>query len=327
MADFTLPIDKIYKGHYTIEEKEFICFFTINKENKTQALDFITNDLYDINQFYTIDYELTLSELNYYKKLYDFTKDKSIFIVKSIENCTKNVEFFNLLRFFNLKDYKDIFEKETDQKTLNFVVDKIQKYTQRYIGKESAAIYAEQLKKYNSIFEILTLLPFEILSLNIPFWVFELKTHIQVYIEFYVCSINELKNCNRYNFKIKDVWENKNILQDKIDEIILNDSLRHKENCINLLKNRLNEANQTLLKEKTEAKNTNDEELLQEIEIIQDEFKEIEKYIESENINYEDTPYEWWPSLLYPVVEIYKEDSNLDFQILDDMFSYEISYL
>ena len=213
------------------------------------------------------------------------------------------IKYKKTLRFFEIDDYKLIYSDIVEQSILNVIIDKILKYTARYIGKESSLIYAEQLKKYNNIFDIITLLPVELLEKNKPFWCSEINSNRVVYIRFVAFNINQFATFNKYDMKANvQISE----FQKKSFEILLDikntRDNKYKQQCKNIILNKIADARNVLAEEMKYSKITNDAELLFEIKSIGEELIGIESLLD--NHEYIENDYSWWPSILYPIIEV-----------------------
>lgn len=303
MNNSNLIEGKIYKGFYVKNDKNYFCYFVID-ETKTQAVDIFTNERFKIYNFTSIEYECDQSELKHLRKIYKNNKNSEIFVQKNSEDAFINYNFNRILRFFELLDYSDIFKDDIDQKTLNNVILKIQNYVKRHIGIIESIEYTKQLKKAKTILEVLTFIPKELIDKNkIPFWIDILKQNTNKFIPAYYQPMNKILEYNKYDLNIfvnhTDRNLHKSIIEEKIENIKNNENFVYENKCKNKIFERIKEARITLENELIIANNTNDEDLIFEINIIKEELEKIENQVD--NINFYDAVIEWWPDLLYPV--------------------------
>jgi len=319
MNNSNLVDGKIYKGVYPNGDKNYFCYFLID-ETKTQAIDVFTNERFKIHNFSFIEYNCDKAELKHFKKIYKDNKNKQIFIEKKPEDNFNNYNYNKILRFFELSDYTEIFKDDIDLKILNNVILKIQKYVKKYIGIIESIEYAKQLKNAKTVFEILTFIPKELIDQNkIPFWIDILKTNTPRFVPAYYQPMNKILEYNKYDLNIfvnhTDRELHKSIVEQKIENIKRNEKIIYENKCKNKILDRLKDARITLENEFVIASNTNDEDLIFEINIIKEELQKIEHGIS--DINFYSPSIDWWPDLLYPVpiVDVFESDEQTLFEL------------
>lgn len=301
MQKLNLKENKICKGYYIKENEKRFCFF--KKISNDLYIDVITNEEIKLNKFDIVEYDYNLLEYKHCFKYFKNNKDYNIFLVKDIDTIIKNQFFNKILRFFDLEDYKIIYEKNINPEILNKVITKVQKYSKRYIGFRESINYAKQLNCAETILEILTFLPHEFIEKITPFWIDILKNNSSEYFSIFSYSIEEITYYNNFNLSLFLNFKDKNSsderVMQKIQTIRTNEENLYLKNCSDKVYKRLQEARITLENELVIAKETNDEDLIFEINIISDELQKIEDTIS--NLNFYEDVITWWPELLYPV--------------------------
>ena len=161
----------------------------------------------------------------------------------------------------------------------------------------------KQLNYAETILEILTFLPHEFIEKITPFWIDILKNNSSEYFSIFSYSIEEITYYNNFNLSLFLNFKDKNSsderVMQKIQTIRTNEENLYLKNCSDKVYKRLQEARITLENELVIAKETNDEDLIFEINIISDELQKIEDTIS--NLNFYEDVITWWPELLYPV--------------------------
>jgi hypothetical protein len=321
-----LENNKIYKGNYILNDINYFCFF---KKTKNGIVDVITNEIIDFEKIYMVHH---IFDISFYKLLrlkYKKTKDKNLF--KELEAQTYHLILYysKILRFFNLDDLNLIKDKNTEKEILNRVIEKIQKYSKRYIGQQASLIYAEQLKKFNNLKEIFSFLPNEFLEKVNPFWVDVLKGS-QEFIFSSNYPLDLIESCNKFDYNLYDIENIKNTFDQKIENLkskILKDKTEnYRQKAKTLLNRKILEANETLENEIIQALKTGDSDLLKEISIIQDKIKEIENNLDLllSKITPDQEEKEWFPELLYPFEKInidYNLNKEINFETNEDVQS------
>ena len=327
--------NKIYQGFYTFNREEYFSFFKI--DDKDTAVDIITNQNFNLDKFTTIYYDVNLNYIKYIKHLYKNNKDLSLFLKKDSITVHLNTFFSKILRFFNLQEYTELSSTDIGKEKLDSVISKLKKYTRRYMDQPSIDIYAKHLEQFQSIKDILSVLPTELTEKVNPFWVKILQDgSLFTWSADYPIEAYELFNYFGFNV-LTHVSENKKNVTNKYKKILeeyipicesIHDDVltTFKQKNKNLFTEKLKEAFSTLENENEIAKELNDEDLLKEIDILKNELKDIEDKIEKLiaddsfiNLNI----YDWFPELLYPVPDDYTiEEIKFIYFSLTDVISY-----
>jgi len=297
----------IFKGNYEYNEESCICFFEKKDDNK--VYDVITNKEIDINMIQTIESEFDLKFFKYVRRLHKNNKNYNVFKTKDFENYFFESEFFyKILTHFGIENYKTVFEKNQKQEILDHVIEKITKYSKRYFGEENSKIYANYLKNYNSIIELLTFIPEELLNIKVPFWIedlYKLKTNKSIFvgnIEFKIYEINVMKDVMDHNMTIEEVVDDPDLIELKVKKLEEIEFIQnYKDACINALKKRIEESEVVLSNEKHYAEKNKDTDLLFEINVLLEELEKLKEDIYNiDFLNPNLTSRDWWPDLLYP---------------------------
>lgn len=301
----------IFKGTYEHNLETYICFF--EKRNDDKIYDAITNQEINFSFIQTIEKEFDLKFFKFVKKIHKNNKEFNVFKTKDFENYFFESEFFyKILTYFGIKNHKIIFEEYQKKEILNNIIEKIKKYSKRYIGEEKSIIYANYLKNYNSIIDILTFIPEEMLNVKIPFWIedlFKLRTNPHVYvgpIEFKIYEIDVMKDVMKHNITIEDVVDNPDFIGLKVKKLEETELIQnYKNTCINVLKERIKESEIVLSKEKDYAEKNKDTNLSFEINVLLEELETLKTEIYNiDFLNPNLTSRDWWPDLLYPSEDI-----------------------
>lgn len=301
MENINLDQNKIYKGYYIKDAKKHFCFF--KKISDELYIDAITNEDVRLGKIDVIEYNYSESEYKHCFSYFKNNKNNNIFLVKDIDTIIKNDFYNKILRFFDLESYELIYKKDVNSEILNKVISKVQKFSKRYIGFAESVNYAKQLTYAETILEILTFLPHEFIEKITPFWINILKDNGEQYFPIISYSIEQITYYNRFNLNLflnfKDKASSDQNIIKKINTIRETEEKLYEKNCADKVYKRLSEARITLENELVIAKETNDEDLIFEINVISEELDKIEKNIV--NLNFYEDVIEWWPELLYPV--------------------------
>ena len=314
--------NKIYQGFYVFNREEYFSFFKLKDENT--AIDIITNKIFELDKFNTIYYDVNDLYIKYIRSVYKNDKNLNVFIKKDYVDVHLNTFFSKILRFFNLKDYTELTSIDIGKEKLNNVILKLKKYTKRYMDQSSIDIYVKHLEKYQTINEVLSILPTELIQKNNPFWAKILQDG-SMFIWNYDVPIEAYDLLNYFEFRILDVYKDKEIIENKQKEITDCVENKYKEiiNCYtptcericdellisfrtknkSIFEDKLNNALSTLEIETKQAQESNDNDLLMEIEIIKSELDNIktEKLKLIDNLEINTNIEEWFPDLLYPI--------------------------
>lgn len=309
--DIYLDPNKIYKAVHVVEGKNYICFI---KQEKNLFIDVLTNK--KIANIIAIDYNDNKSLLKYFKKVSNI---ENILEITDAVNTGYINYFLYTLRFFEL-DYNDLFNNSSDRNLLNRVIKKWLKYIKRHVDSSNLSAYEEQLKKFNNLSDILCFSSNEINQKIIPFWISEIHNY-----QYYIWAIfgeDVIKAANNFDFNLMDMIRDRsksNIIVNQNLSKSLNDLInQYKNKSKELIREKIQQSKTTLNFELEEANKINDEDLIMEIGIISDEISNIEKTIFDaidslpQEIEILDKTIDWWPEILYPVieVEVSKKDYN-----------------
>lgn len=297
MLNLSLEKEKIYKAEYILDDVRYFRYFKIYDEQES-FIDVITNEIFKFNNILLIENYIFAEHYKYVKKHYLKNKNFDIFKVKSEEDEVTNLHYLKIIRFFELNSYKDLFQPISDKLILDKVIKKIEKCSKHYIGAKSSLIYTDQLKKYDNLIDILTIFPSELIEKVDFFWIDFFKN--QNYLLEYKCfSLEQINLCNKYNLKINDV--NTDILTNIALKYNEENDIKFNSSVKNLILTKINDARLTLEEELRFAKTSKDEDLIFEIFTISDELNNIEQNLN--NLDFNLTINEWWPELLYPIMQ------------------------
>jgi hypothetical protein len=294
--------NRFFKGIYEKNNKEYFSYFKI-KEND-EAINILTNEILKIQNFKVINHSFDLKEYKIYRKIYLKYKTDDIFINEDVETQILNYNYSNILRFFNLKNYKLIFEKNIEKQILENVISILQKYSQKYIGISESFEYAKQLKNAPTIYDALCFIPYDFCYYNKHWWIDILRElYHEKHTTIYSFSIKNIKLYNDYGLNIFETYADddnfKNKIIQRVELIEHQQKEKHINYCVEKITNRINEAMVHLDNEYESAKKLNDEDLIFEINVIKEELQKIlNKRFE---IDYFTDVCNWWPELLYPV--------------------------
>jgi hypothetical protein len=295
-------IDQLIKNHtyfavFLKNEKKHYTFF--QKKDDNEFYDVITNEKIDIRSLVEIN---PYYDVRFFKFLKKINKNGKIntFEYLSFENFESDASFYNILSFFGFKNNKILFEKEQKKEILENVITKIKNYCKRYIGQRDADLFANYLKLHDNVLDILTVIPEELLSKNVPFWIKELYNDQSYYKRFKLVNFSLLSDLVEEKILIESVLDDKKYILNKTKKTESDCIEKFKQMCLNLLKERIRESETVLLNEKYHAEEKKDNDLLFEINVITEEMDKLK--IEIEKIDFTNRlPFEWWPELLYPI--------------------------
>jgi hypothetical protein len=318
MLNLSLESEKIYKAEYLLDDVKYFRYFKTYNEQDT-FIDVITNEIFKFDNILLIENYIFVDHLKYIKKHYLKNKNFNIFKINSEDYQVKNLHYLKLIRFFELNSYNDIFDPVCDKTILDKVIKKIEKCCKHYLGKESSLIYAEQLKKYDNLIDVLSLFPSELIEKVNFFWIDFFKN--QNYLIKFKCSfLEQIDLCNKYDLKINDInsdiLNNLAIKYDEESDIIFNNNVK------NLILNKIQDARITLGEELSFAKTSNDNELIFEIFTIGEELNNIEQNLD--NLDFNLPINEWWPELLYPIMTNEYESLYLERYVKNENFYNDI---
>jgi len=324
MINANLQLDKIYQGSYKDKDPDNFIFF--KKIDDHTGCDVLTKERFNLSSLKIINFTINYGLFKYTKHRY--LKDKNYKSTIS-ENDHLNTSYLEIIRFFNLDDYNEIFENNPE--IINKIILKLEKYTKRYL-KEKTSIYIEQLKKYDSILDIFCILPIQLIEKIKPFWFDVIKRNIDANINFKLINIDVIEKCNKYDLKCYEVFnDNKDIIINLIEnykEKLENYPFLFLSGAAN---ERIEESKKTLEVELEDAISKKDDDLILEIKIIQDELEKTNnnvfndiKYNIDNNENYEDLI--WWNELLYPApdINIFKKNKQIIIEEIQEL--YELGY-
>jgi hypothetical protein len=309
--------DYIYLGVYTKNNEEFFCFF--QKKEDECYYNILTKEKIDLKIFHEINPYYDLKFFKFIKRIYKENENINEFKWIDFENFESETRFYNILNFFGFKNHKIFFEKEQKQETLDKVIKKIKNYTKRYIGQKNSDVFAKYLKMYDNVLDILTVIPEEILSKNVPFWIKEIykdKAYLLNNKNFKLVNLSLLKELVEEKFTIEDVVKKENFISNKTKSIETECIEKYRKKCIEMLKDRIKESEVVLLNEKFHAEQKRDTDLLFEIQIISDEMNKLKSDIE--DIDYiNKSVSEWWPALLYPIYNGLNINDAIDLNLIN----------
>lgn len=304
-----------YAGVYLKNEKKHYIFF--QKKDDNEFYDVITDEkinfqsLIEINPYYDVRFFKFLKKINKNGKI-------NTFEYLDFENFETDTSFYNILSFFGFKNNKILFEKEQKKEILENVIIKIKNYCKRYIGKRNADLFANYLKLHDNILDILTVIPEELLSKNVPFWIKELYNDQNYYKRFKLVDFSLLNDLVEEKILIESVLDDKEYILNKTKQIEIDCIEKFKQMCLSLLKERIRESETVLLNEKYYAEEKKDNDLLFEINVITEEMDKLK--IEIEKIDFINRlPFEWWPELLYPIQDGLDVNDYVNYNLINKL--------
>jgi hypothetical protein len=311
-----LSYNDIYQGIYTLNNEEYFCL--MKKKDENHFLDLITGDLREIKNFNIIILYNEISFVKYIQLKYKTNKNLDIFKFNNY-NFSEYRKYINILRFFNLSTPYVITSPIVEQSILDDVIEKIKKYFKKYDKSNMVDIYITQLKKFNTLKDILNFCPKELLDIKIPFWISIIKDY-----EFYdyrltMIPCKTIETINILNLNVIDIYGNREKIENEINKLIEVDRKTYREKSKIVIEKRIKDGKETILNEINDAKEKKDVETIFEINIIKEELDKIETCIGHtiNNLEMETNPEEWWPELLYPIPEDIRIDNIEDEKITD----------
>lgn len=286
----TFKIGSIVRGVYSDSGKEYFRFV---KKTKLGYIDAITLEPVNLNSFPRIDYIKTKpSLLKYFSKMYRTGKGKNLFEFNySIEQNIIDGSLY-ILRFFEITI--DELYQDTPE-VISHVAEKWGKVVYRYLKRERDPATAkkmvndmvDELKKVQSLNLIFSYWPIELgETIKKPFWLSDLLV------------FRYLENLVYFNhFNIKEL-----LLADfeKINEEPAVSKLRDAVK-IKILE-KINEAKTVLTEEKAAAKQSQDEDSVFEISVVEEildkEVNTLDSTLDAKKtIN---SLLSYWPEILFP---------------------------
>lgn len=325
MKFINLEPNKIYRGLYDLDDVEYFSYFSYDKFSNT-IKDIITNEEKSLDDYKTVEYVINENDFKFYSKLYKEKKDKKVLKVLSPEIIELNENYKYILKFFDLENYETIFNKDLDKQILQNFDAKLKNFVKRYIGENDSVIYFKQIQKYDTLFKKLTIIPKNFYDAKIPFWIDILKNNhdYQKYghLSFLICDINFIDKCNLLNFKLEDIYRDGSLLYKKYIEIENKIEEDYRNANLNILENKIKEAKEVLSNELEDAKKNNDVELLTEIQILFEEFEKTKNNLSKIDFNQQSV--DWWPSLLYPIEMVVKQNNPIEFSYLEELYKLKV---
>jgi len=305
-----LNYNDIYQGVYILNNEEYFCL--MKRQDENHFLDIITNELWEIKNFNRI---ILFNDISFIKNIqlkYKTNKSLDLFKVNSY-NLFDYSKYIEIIRFFNLSSPYLITSPIVDQSILDGVIEKMKKFFKRYDKSNMIDIYVSQLKKFNTLKDVLNFCPKELLEIITPFWIPILKECGPYDYRLTLIPIKVIETINSLNLNIIDLYiNNKEKLKNEINKLIDVDTEIYKEKCKVIIEKRIKDGKETIAKEINDAKEN--VEMLFELDIIKEELNKIENHIEdSLNVlTLETNIITWWPELLYPIpTNIKEENKNL----------------